>query len=112
MCYELENKGYKVQREVVKDILYDYHILGYGKADITVNNEYVFEMKSLEKIKDKEINQVERYSDLFNMKTGYIININHKNYEIVSVGAKAKPYVRVEQSNTTQRGVEGKKRFL
>ena len=42
-------------------------------------------MKSIEKIKDKEINQLERYLDLFNMKTGYIININHKNYDIVRV---------------------------
>ena len=30
------------------------------------------------------------------MKTGYVININHKNCEIVSIGAKAKRYVRVE----------------
>ena len=28
LCYELESKGYKIQIEVVKDILYDYYILG------------------------------------------------------------------------------------
>ena len=65
LCYELESKGYKVQREVFYDILYDYYILGYIRADIIVNSEFIIEMKSIEKIKDKEINQVERY--LFNI---------------------------------------------
>ena len=72
LCYELESKGYKVQREVAKDILYDYIPLGYVRADVIVNNEYIIQMKSIEKIKDKEINQVEKYLDFFNMKTGYI----------------------------------------
>ena len=68
MCYELESSGYKVQREVVKDVLYGYFVFGYIRADIIVNDEYIIEMESIEKIKDKEINPVERYFDIFNMK--------------------------------------------
>ena len=41
LCYELENKGYKVQREVVKDILYDYYVLGSIRADIIIDNEFI-----------------------------------------------------------------------
>ena len=97
MCYELKEKGYKIQKEVVRDVLCEHHVLGYIRADIIVNNEYVIKVKSIEKI--KEINQVVGYLDLFNMKMGYIININHKKYEIISVGARTKPYVKVEEGN-------------
>ena len=42
-------------------------------------------MKSLYKIGEKEIKQLQRYLDLFNMKQGYIININYRDYEIIKV---------------------------
>ena len=70
----MKEKGYKIQKEVVRDVLYDYHVLGYIRPDIIVNNEYIIEMKSIDKIKDKEINQVERYLDLFNMKENRLYN--------------------------------------
>ena len=54
LCYELESKGYKVQREVAKDIFYDYKPLGYIRADIILNNEYVVEMKSIKNIKERK----------------------------------------------------------
>ena len=88
LCYELEGKGYKVQREVVKDIVYDYYILGSVRADIIVNDQYIIEMKSISKITEKETNQLGRYLDIFNMQTGYLININYKNYEIKRVEGK------------------------
>ena len=50
LCYELESKAYEVQREVVKDIVYDYYILGYVRADSIVENEYVIEVNSISKI--------------------------------------------------------------
>ena len=45
-------------------------------------------MKSLTKITDKETNQLGRYLEIFNMQTGYLININYKNYEIIRVEGK------------------------
>ena len=88
LCYELEGKGYKVQREVIKDIVYEYFILGNIRADIIINDQYIIEMKSVTKITDKETNQLVRYLEIFNMQTGYLININYKNYEIIRVEGK------------------------
>ena len=45
-------------------------------------------MKSVTKITDKETNQLLRYLEIFNMQTGYLININYKNYEIIRVEGK------------------------
>ena len=45
-------------------------------------------MKSISKITEKETNQLGRYLNIFNMQTGYLININYKNYEIVRVEGK------------------------
>ena len=60
LCYELEGKGYKVQREVIKDIVYEYFILGNIRADIIINDQYIIEMKSVTKITDKETNQLRK----------------------------------------------------
>ena len=56
--------------------------------DIIVNDQYIIEMKSISKITEKETNQLGRYLDIFNMQTGYLININHKNYEVKRVEGK------------------------
>ena len=45
-------------------------------------------MKSISKITEKETNQLGRYLHIFNMQTGYLININHKNYEVKRVEGK------------------------
>ena len=45
-------------------------------------------MKSISKIEVKEINQLKRYLDLFNKYIGYLINVNHKEYEIIEVKGK------------------------
>ena len=88
LCYELENNGYKIQREVVKDIIYHYYVLGNVRADIVVDDKYIIEMKAISKVTEKEINQVKRYLELFNLMKGYIVNVNYKNYEIIEVHGK------------------------
>ena len=88
LCYKLHDNGHKIEREVVRDIVYESYILGSVRADIIIDNEYILEMKSISKIGEKEINQLKRYLDLFNMKVGYLINVNHKEYEIIEVTGK------------------------
>ena len=39
-------------------------------------------------MREKEVNQLRGYLDLFNMKTGYLININYESYKIVRVEGK------------------------
>ena len=53
ICYKLQNIGYKIEREVVRDVVYEKYILGSVRADMTVNNEFVIEMKSISKIGEK-----------------------------------------------------------
>ena len=88
LCYKLQDNGHKVEREVVRDIVYEKYILGSVRADIVIDNEYIIEMKSISKIGEKEINQLKRYLDLFNKDIGYLINVNHKEYEIIEVKGK------------------------
>ena len=82
LCHELEGIGYKVQREVVTDILYDYYVLGSIRADIIIDDKYIIEMECLFKIGEQEIKQLQRYLDLFNIKQGSLININYRDHEI------------------------------
>ena len=88
LCYKLQDNGHKVEREVIRDIVYEKYILGSVRADIVIDNEYIIEMKSISKIGEKEINQLKRYLDLFNKDIGYLINVNHKEHEIIEVKGK------------------------
>ena len=85
ICYKLQDIGYKMEREIVRDDFYEKYILGSVRADMIVNNEYIIEMKSISKIGEKEINQLKRYLDIFNKSSGFLININYKDYEIIEV---------------------------
>ena len=85
ICYKLQDIGYKIEREVVRDVIYEKYILGSVRADMIVNNEYIIEMKSISKIGEKEINQLKRYLNIFNKSSGFLINISYKDYEIVEV---------------------------
>ena len=88
LCYKLQDNGHKVEREVIRDIVYEKYILGSVRADIIIDNEYIIEIKSISKIGEKEINQLKRHLDLFNKDIGYLINVNHKEYEIIEVKGK------------------------
>ena len=59
--------------------------LGSVSADMIVNNEFVIEMKSISKIGEKEIKQLKRYLNVFNMSSGFLINISYKDFEIIEV---------------------------
>ena len=52
--YKLQDIGYKIEREVVRDVIYEKYILGSVRADMIVNNEYIIEMKSISKIGEKK----------------------------------------------------------
>ena len=85
LCYKLQEYNHKVEREVTRDIIYENYILGSVRVDILLDDKYIIEMKSISKIGEKEINQIKRYLDIFNKKSGFLINVNHKDYEIIKV---------------------------
>ena len=53
LCYLLQDNGHKVERAVIRNIVYERYILGSVRADIIVDNEYIIEMKSRSKIGEK-----------------------------------------------------------
>ena len=73
--YKLQDIGYKIDREVVRDVIYEKYILGSVRADMIVNNEYIIEMKSISKIGEKEINQLKRYLNIFNKSSGFLVKL-------------------------------------
>ena len=56
ICYKLQDIGCKIEREVVRDVVYEKYILGSVRADMIVNNEFIIEMRSISKIGEKQIN--------------------------------------------------------
>ena len=83
--YKLQDIGYKIEREVVRDFIYEKYILGSVRADMIVNIEFTIEIKSISKIGEKEINQLKRYLDIFNKSSGFLINISYKDYKIIEI---------------------------
>ena len=77
--------GYKIEREVVRDVVYEKYISGSVRADMIANKIFIIEMKSIGKIGEKEINQLKRYLNIFNKSSGFLINISYKDYEIIEV---------------------------
>ena len=60
MCYKLQDVCCKIEREVVRDVVYEKYILGSIRADMIVNNEFVIEMKSISKIGEKRNKSIEK----------------------------------------------------
>ena len=48
LCYKLQDNGHKVEREVVRDIVYEKYILGSVRADIVID-ERIYNRNEIDK---------------------------------------------------------------
>lgn len=92
LCVELRSPAYKyiVSKERNTPVLYEHHEIGTVRMDIIATTprhykrnldrepiSFVVEMKSIAKLTDKEINQLQRYLSLMpQIAHGFLINVN------------------------------------
>lgn len=78
LCYEFELQGIKYHRQKPADIIYKGKVIKGQKIDLLVENEVVFEIKSLSKMPEVTLAQTLSYLRATNLKRGLIVNFGEK----------------------------------
>lgn len=77
LSYELEKRGFTVERQRGVEVEWDGHNMGLGfRADLIVNSKVIIELKSVEKLQQVHFKQLQTYLQLTEMKVGLLINFN------------------------------------
>jgi GxxExxY protein len=75
LCYELNNRGLSIQRELAVPITYDDMLFTEGfQADIIVDGKVILELKSVERVAKAHKKQLFTYLRLSGRKVGYLLN--------------------------------------
>lgn len=94
--HELRTMGYNVSKEVNVPVLYEGIEVGVVRLDLVVWRSYnvdevakqdgiIIEFKAIQKIGEKEKNQIKRYLQLCDGKEGYLINCNIERFEVFKI---------------------------
>ena len=77
LCFELEKRGLKVERQVQVPIKYKGNVLKTElRLDILVENEVIVELKSVEDMKPVFAKQLLTYLKLMDKRVGILVNFN------------------------------------
>ena len=77
LCFELEQRGLKVERQVQVPIKYKGNVLKSElRLDILVEDKVIVELKSVEEMKKVFSKQLLTYLRLMNKKVGLLVNFN------------------------------------
>ena len=76
LAVELRDRGYVVELERIIPVNYKGLGVGFLRADIVVGNEYVIELKTVSKINDAAINQLNAYMRHGSYSKGALLNFN------------------------------------
>lgn len=77
LVYELQQKGYNVERQRPVPVIYKEIKLDYGyRIDILVDNKVLIELKSVDAIAPVHEAQILTYMKFANIKIGLLINFN------------------------------------
>lgn len=80
MKYLLEEKGYKVDRQVYLPIFWDNIQLDQNyRMDLVVNDNIIIELKSIDYIDKSHRKQLKSYLNLTHLKYGMLINFGADN---------------------------------
>lgn len=75
LCYELEQRGLKVERQVDVPIAYKGNMLKTNlRLDMMVEDQVVIELKSVESLKPIFFKQTKTYLKLMNKHLGLLVN--------------------------------------
>lgn len=77
LCMELENEGYKIERQKVVPVYWNQKRMDLGfRSDVIIDNKVIVEIKSVESIVPVHKKQLLTYLKLTNLKLGLLINFN------------------------------------
>ena len=77
LVYELQQKGYKLERQKPVPVIYKEIKLEYGyRIDVLVENKVLLELKSIEAFAPVHEAQVLTYMKFSDIKIGLLINFN------------------------------------
>jgi GxxExxY protein len=77
LCFELEQRGLQVERQVQVPIIYKGNVLQTElRLDLLVENQVIIELKSVEEMKKVFYKQLLTYLRLMNKKVGLLVNFN------------------------------------
>ena len=77
LCFELEQRGLKVERQVQVPITYKGNVLKTElRLDIIVEDTVIVELKSVEEMKKVFAKQLLTYLRLMNKRVGILVNFN------------------------------------
>ena len=80
MCFELEQRGLKVERQLQVPIRYKDKVLKTElRLDVLVEDKVIDELKSVEDMKNLFAKQLLTYLRLMDKKVGLLINFNTDN---------------------------------
>jgi GxxExxY protein len=75
LCYELQQRGLKVERQKPVPIIYKGITLSSNfRLDLLVEDQIILELKSTEEIKAVYFKQIKTYLRLLNKQLGFFIN--------------------------------------
>lgn len=80
LCFELEQRGLKVERQVQVPIMYKGNVLKTElRLDVLVEDKVIVELKSVEEMKKVFAKQHLTYLRLMDKKIGLLVNFNTDN---------------------------------
>lgn len=80
LCFELEQRGLKVERQVQVPIMYKGNVLKTElRLDVLVEDKVIVELKSVEEMKKVFAKQLLTYLRLMDKKIGLLVNFNTDN---------------------------------
>ncbi len=80
LCFELEQRGLRVERQVQVPIQYKGNVLKTElRLDLLVEDEVIVELKSVEEMKKVFAKQLLTYLRLMDKKIGLLVNFNTDN---------------------------------
>ena len=75
LCYELEQRGFKVERQKQVPVMYKGNLLKTDlRLDILVEDMIIIELKSVEELKPVFYKQTKTYLKLMNKHIGLLVN--------------------------------------
>ena len=77
LCYELEQRGLKVERQKQVPVVYKGIVLKSDlRLDLLVEDKVIVELKSVSEMKDVFFKQTLTYCKFLNIKLGILVNFN------------------------------------
>ncbi len=78
LCIELENYGFKVEKQKPIQVWYKNRSVGNYFADIVVNDQVIVELKTADSLSEQHANQLINYLKATNIEIGLLLNFGEK----------------------------------